>query len=300
VDSMLVRKNVWSYLVLVALPLAAARCGGGDDDSGTGGAGTRGGSAGAAGKGTAGRAGSSGRGGAGKGGSSSNQGGEAGDTGSGGSSGKGGMTNAAAGESGASGSGGSSGTGGSNHNGGGTNGGEAGASAGESSVGGEGGAPACSQYPFVTCSGTLSNVGTGDFEIDFLLTTTQSEQASVLDQRPGCGAGASMWSVRMSDGKLYFESDDDDAAEDHYAICWSETAVNDGSSHWISYRRVGQELRMYIDCQLETTCPTPASLGGSLPTVNVGHGVCDLPVESGGDGTHQLVGTVENECVGKP
>jgi hypothetical protein len=284
--------RAWSWLALVALPLAAARCGGdGDDDAAPGAAG------GGAGKAGAGRGGSSGvaagasgqaTGGRGGKGGAGGKSGEGGEGGSGAESEAGGTAGSEAGSNGQAGAT-PAGMGGAGDTGGSSAGGEGGARAG---AGGESGSSACDYQPISTCSNDLSNIGTGDFEIALELRSPAVSASAIASQRQSCGESY-FWDLRMADGLLGFELDDNGA---HYAACRGTVPVNDRNTHSIVIRRESLVVSMYVDCQLDVTCSMPASLSMPLPAVEVGFSPCS---DAGsGDGTSPLIGKVSSLCVG--
>jgi hypothetical protein len=286
--------RAWSFLALIALPLAAARCGGGDDDAAPAAGGTGGG----AGKSSAGRAGSGVAGGGASGGSSGKggsggkgaAGGKAGKGGSGAQSAEGGAAGAEAGNAGQAGAatGGSAGAGGSGAV---SSGGEGGAQAG---AGGEGGKPSlCEYHPISACGNDLSNIGTDDFEIALRLATNAVKGSEVVSQRPICGAGY-FWDLRMlADGTLVFELDDN---QQHYVACIGTVAVNDGAYHSIVIRRENHAASIYVDCELDVSCSAITNVSMSLPPVETGANPCSDP--STGDGTLPLKGKVSSLCFG--
>jgi hypothetical protein len=283
---------------LITLPLSAARCGGGDDDTGPAASGT-GGSAGnssagrAGGSGTAGltAGGSSGKGGGGGKGAAGGKGGKGGSGAQGGAGGAAGAESGGAGEAGAAtgGTGATTGSGGAGATGGSAEGGEAGASG----ASGEGGAaPACDYRPISRCSDDLSNIGTGDFEIALELKTTAVSGSEIVSQRPACSSGY-FWDLRMGNGLLGFELDDN---QQHYVGCRGTVPVNDGEKHAIVIRRENLEVSLYVDCQLDVSCAAATNVSMPLPAVEVGSNPCSNPSTT--DGTIPLVGTVSGLCFG--
>jgi hypothetical protein len=139
------------------------------------------------------------------------------------------------------------------------------------------------------CSGDLSNIGTGSFEVDFQLTTSATALSALLSQRGIC-THAYFWDTRLVDGKIVVELDD---LNQHYAPCMGSTNVNDGVPHQIEIRRVAGKLQLYIDCALDVECDSAADLNMPLPAVQVGTSVCGTT-----DGTSALVGTLSGVCIG--
>jgi hypothetical protein len=287
-DHYISKARIWSWLLIGALPLVGTHCGGsssgGDDDS----------TSAHGGGGSSGRAGA---GGTGHGGTTAGHG-SAGDKFTGGSGGKGGSSAGdagspagTAGEAGspAPGSGGAAGSGGGAGGlaGAGGNSGEGGGASGgpESGAGGE----AACDVPQASCIGTLNNVGRGDFEIDFRLTSTSPDYSELLSQRDVC-THEYFWEIQLQYGYLRVETDDDNQ---HYMSCDGVTALNDGVSHWISVRRVNEEVKIYVDCKLDQTCASATDITMTLPNLEVGTGPC-----SGNSNISPFVGSLNDICIG--
>ena len=281
----------------VPCALAVVRCG--DDDAGRSGDGSlaQGGSTGGTSIGPAGAPSAAGEGG------SPEPGGSGGSSARGGSTTRGGATSRG-GSSGRAPTGGVSGEAGSNVGGqpasGGADSGTAGESAGGTHAGGEGGAagengtggdPGCQDPPSTElCSGDLSGVGTGDFEVKFTIRASGGMGwYAVLGQRDVC-EHANFWSARLLEGALYFELDDGGPT---YAACWSWIRLNDLGVHRVVVRRTSGELSIVVDCGTPELCsPASTPLSENLPPLR--NATNDPCIASG---TQALSGTVTDRCV---
>ena len=166
-------------------------------------------------------------------------------------------------------------------------GGAAGGTAGASGAsGGAGGAPVA------TCTGDLSGIGTGDFEIAFTITTTAAQLSAVLNQRDMCTYG-SFWSVRLkANGHLVFETDDTTGLTDYTSYA-TVAVVNDGVPHAIDIRRIGGQFAVTVDGAPDGGKVSAASFGALMPLQTSPADPC-----IGMDDTVALVGTVSVTCVG--
>jgi len=107
----------------------------------------------------------------------------------------------------------------------------------------------------------------GAFAIDLdLPATTQGGVVAVLAQRAACisneGSGANgWWSVRISGGRIQFESWTPDAG---YRITAGLTPVNDGAPHRVRIvRDAAGQLSMFLDdrCGADVTAAHPGTFG---------------------------------------
>jgi hypothetical protein len=162
-----------------------------------------------------------------------------------------------------------------------------------SGVGSDGGDGA-TDADAASCTQDLSNVGKGDFRIAFRIQTTATAQSAVLSQRGSCSAGI-YWSIRMGNGHLGVETDNNTERPGGYYVLTGIKAVNDGTPHDVVVTRTSGMLAIRVDGVLDPTdAPaTSTSTLGSLSTVRIGTDVC-----VGVDGTVALTGTVTNVCVG--
>lgn len=149
------------------------------------------------------------------------------------------------------------------------------------------GPAACSLVNITNCTGSLANIGTADFRIQFSIVATQTALTAVVSQRSTCSHGV-FWSVRMSQaGEIVVETDD--AA--HYTSIHGGK-VNDGGVHLVRIERVGGTLKVYVDCVEVASDSSLASFGPLLATAQTGTDVC-----VGADGTNVLTGTVADVCI---
>jgi hypothetical protein len=281
---MLRAKGLLATLTAI-VPVLVLHCGGDSSEDGGGS------------KPQAGEGGKSSGGTSGKGGTTAT-GGRAGASDTGGTAGRGGTTGKG-GQSGDSGApqggqgdtGGSGGSGGSNAGAGGDDGGVAG-QGGEAGDGGQGGAPTCEDPPGTgLCTGDLGAVGLRDFEVKFTITTsTEDAVNAVIHQRAICNYSY-FWDARLSDGKLFFEVDDNGA---HYGSCQSPVPLNDGAPHRVVVRRIAESLSIVVDCGVATSCPSHADVSMPLPPLG---NQTNNPCIGSVDQTKALVGTVANVCV---
>jgi hypothetical protein len=145
------------------------------------------------------------------------------------------------------------------------------------------------------CSDDLSNIGTNDFAISFDLSTTQTGQVAVLNQRDLCNT-AVFWDVQLVDGKIQISTDDTYVL--NFAITPS-THVNDGVLHSVKIQRASEVITIYVDGNaVPTSAPdgggTAMSIAsfGALPPLAIGVDTCD-----GRDATVPFVGTLKNVCI---
>lgn len=144
----------------------------------------------------------------------------------------------------------------------------------------------------------MSNIGQGDFRIQFTLNTTQTGLVSLLSQRADClGTGSQpggWWSIRMNPdpsdstkGILGVET-----AGGTYTVLFGTRQINDGLTHSIVVERTSGVLTITIDCVPDGSAPSSSDfgdLGGAPLTTN---DAC-----TGLDGTQPLSGTLGNVCV---
>lgn len=161
------------------------------------------------------------------------------------------------------------------------------------------------------CIDDLSNVGTADFQISFILTTTWNGSAdmAVINQRSHCDHGM-FWDVRVdAAGQLDVETDDAlslGQANEHYSQIWS-TSVADGKPHCIQIERRAQMLMTLIDGVVSGSGMSSSSFG-QLPALSVMSDACDGAACTAvpnfgmicGDGTLPFVGALTNICVASP
>jgi hypothetical protein len=184
---------------------------------------------------------------------------------------------------------GSSGTGGSSGSSSGSSTGSSSASSSGSSWGGADASPASEGGPETqaeasadastdvappTCVTDLSNVGTGDFQIAFTLTTTETVTTlALVNQRTGCDETSSFWDVTISNtGGIVFATDDGSAAS--YAFVEAGNSINDGNPHHVVVSRTTAGIALSADgTAVSSTTPDPYAFG-TFPTLNVGTNGC--------------------------
>jgi hypothetical protein len=145
------------------------------------------------------------------------------------------------------------------------------------------------------CKNDLSNIGRADFHISLTMTTTQTGQAAVVNQRTLCGF-AMFWDITLDDkGRVFAETDDYSPTNGSmtYASVTSAGAVNDGRPHAILFQRVAQVLTVKIDGAASGPTPSVSDLR-QLPPLLVGQDACDSPVRA------PFVGTITNVCATSP
>jgi len=141
------------------------------------------------------------------------------------------------------------------------------------------------------CTGDLSNVGTGDFQVSLTVTGTQTGLVALVSQRASC-APSVFWDIRMQDGLLFVEVDD---VTRYTALQKAGPAINDGLPHRVTVDRVAGTLTAYVDGVEAGSDTSPESLG-ALPAFASGTDVC----VTSSDGTAAFVGQIANVCVGSP
>jgi Laminin G domain len=144
------------------------------------------------------------------------------------------------------------------------------------------------------CKGDLSNVGTGNFNIQFTLTTTTTNGA-VLNQRGVCYTDE-MWDIRTtSNGDLQVETDDNSGT---YTALVAPVVVTDGNPHAIVVTRLNGTLLIMVDGAEVASGTSTANLT-ALHTLSTKTDIC---ITTGGqngtgDGTVTLVGSVTDVCI---
>jgi hypothetical protein len=141
------------------------------------------------------------------------------------------------------------------------------------------------------CSGDLSNIGSGDFRVSFVITTTQTQFAALVNQRAVC-AHAVFWDVRMTTGGLLAVETDDDT--NYTPLTSSGAKVNDGRPHDVLVQRAAGTLTVYVDGVASGAAPSIASFG-QLPPLRSGADACTAAI----DGTMTFTGTLTDLCVSK-
>ena len=141
------------------------------------------------------------------------------------------------------------------------------------------------------CTGDLSNIGKGDFTIAFKVTTTQTSETALVNQRTSCNYGM-FWDVRMvAQGGVVAEMGE--TVSTAYVNVSGGGPINDGRPHDILVRRASGVLTLYVDCVNVRSASSTASFT-SLAAFASGVDVCD-----GIDGTVALVGSITNICISR-
>jgi hypothetical protein len=145
------------------------------------------------------------------------------------------------------------------------------------------------------CRNDLSNIGMADFQISFVVTTTQTGMAALVNQRGACRGGM-FWDIRLwTGGFLHVETDDGfDGAADRATLTSTGAPVNDGRPHNVLVRRAGGVLTVYVDGTASGSLGSVASFG-QLPPLQSAIDVCD-----GHAGTVAFVGTIAGVCATSP
>jgi hypothetical protein len=153
----------------------------------------------------------------------------------------------------------------------------------------------CTPPPPDPCQNDLTNIGQGDFRIEFTISTTQSGIVSVLSQRANCqGAGSppgGWWSVRIVPeggiGVLGVET-----AGGSYTAITGDTQINDGLTHSVVVERTSGVLTITTDGLPDGSGLSSSFFGdlGSAPLTT--NDAC-----TGLDGTQPLSGTLADVCV---
>jgi len=142
------------------------------------------------------------------------------------------------------------------------------------------------------CTGDLSNIGTGDFRISFTVTTTQTTELALVNQRSVCDYGM-FWDIRMQpNGFVSAETCDVANAASYVGLLAGAHPINDGKPHDVLVQRAGGVLSIYVDCDNLGSVNSTSSFTALAPLAS-GADAC-----IGVDGTVALVGTIANVCVG--
>ena len=137
------------------------------------------------------------------------------------------------------------------------------------------------------CLGDLSNIGTADFDVSLVVTTTQAGAVALVNQRRMCGGIGTWWDLRMTDGFVLVETGTANFTS-------AGARVNDGKAHRISLRRRAGQVKIYID-DVDSGTAFSNQFIGQLPRFQMGTDPC-----MGSDGTMNFVGTITNVCVTSP
>lgn len=137
------------------------------------------------------------------------------------------------------------------------------------------------------CVNDLSDVGAGDFHIDFdVLATAVESDGPLVEQRATCGQYDTHWLVAIASGHLVVQTYDGNAG----ATLESVGAVNDAAPHRVVAARVAGTLSISIDGQIDTSEPNAVFAPGALPLMQVGRSAC----------ASAYSGQVTSACVTRP
>jgi hypothetical protein len=140
----------------------------------------------------------------------------------------------------------------------------------------------------VHCTGDLSGVGAGDFQVSLSVTTQQPGLVALVNQRKECTPSV-FWDVRMNSGLLFVEVDD---VANYTAIDDAGPTINDGRAHAVTVRRIAGVLSVSVDGVDASAQASLASLDALAPLA-IGTDPC---VQST-DGTVAFSGTIAAVCV---
>jgi hypothetical protein len=162
---------------------------------------------------------------------------------------------------------------------------------GDAGAGGAAESVTCEVAP--TCSGTLADVGTGDFSIAFTLTTSAAVRSGVISQRSVC-MHSKFWDIRIgkvTGGAIAMSIELDDGGA-NYTSFSAPAPLTDGNPHEVKVCRKAGQVYAFADGKLLASVPnqTPFSTLPALATLTT---KCTAL-----DGTVALVGTVTDVCVG--
>jgi hypothetical protein len=154
--------------------------------------------------------------------------------------------------------------------------------------------------PDASCATDLSNLGTGDFHISFVIRTLEQGLVAVVNQRAQCGAGM-YWDVRLDGGHPMVETDDERRlpdggfSEDPRTALIASGIVNDGLPHSVLIERWSEVLHVTIDGVASGSSSSTASFL-TLAAVVQGEDPCDGTQ----DMTLPFKGALSEVCVGTP
>jgi hypothetical protein len=138
------------------------------------------------------------------------------------------------------------------------------------------------------CLEDLSNIGTADFDVSLVVTTTQAGVVALVNQRRMCGGLGTWWDLRMTDGFVLVETGTANFTS-------AGARVNDGKTHRISLRRRAGQVKIYID-DVDSGSAFSNQFIGQLPPFQMRTDPC----VGSPDMTMTFVGTITNVCVTSP
>lgn len=140
---------------------------------------------------------------------------------------------------------------------------------------------------YVSCGTNFGNFGTNDFAVDFWLNTTQGGRTPIVSKWPVCNL-SSMWSIRLIDGHIYIETIGNSSGY-AFTTLVSDSIVNDGAFHHVTFTRQGTLQTLYIDDEFDNSALSSAiaDLNNDVELL-VGQSVCVCC-----DGTANFVGAID-------
>ena len=149
--------------------------------------------------------------------------------------------------------------------------------------------PDASAPDAAACTGDLSGIGTGDFHVDVTFKTTATAAEALLNQRAACGHG-NFWDVRLEAGGLLRVETDDGT---NYLLLMGTRALNDGTSHAVSVRRVAGVITVAVDGTSDASAISKSAFG-TLAALRTKSDACD------GTSLAVFAGRWRNVCVTSP
>lgn len=113
------------------------------------------------------------------------------------------------------------------------------------------------------CAMTLSNVGAGDFRIEFALATQTRAISAVLHQRWACDESRDFWDVQLLPGGVLGVVLNEGGGP--YTSFSTMRPVNDGVAHAIVIRRTSLKLTVMVDGAISGSAAAAQRLGALPP-----------------------------------
>lgn len=167
-----------------------------------------------------------------------------------------------------------------------------GGQAGTSGEAGAGGADNVTCELASTCSGTLAQIGTGDFSIAFTITTSTTARSGIISQRAIC-MHSKFWDIQLGTlaagvANLSVQLDD----QSNFTAFGAPATLNDGQPHEVRVCRKAGQVYAFSDGVLIGQAASAVSFS-TLPALTTLTTTC-TPYDS----TVNLDGTVTGVCVG--
>ena len=124
-------------------------------------------------------------------------------------------------------------------------------------------------YNWVSCGTNVGNFGSNDFTVEFWMWTTNSSQG-VLGKRVTCQHG-SFWDVRMTNGFLVAELDDNGAG---YVHLTASRFLEDGLFHHVALVRQSTTVALFVDGVLEASTTAPVAVVANASPLELGRTPC--------------------------